>query len=247
MWSTQQKSRVDTLLVPSGEDERLERFAVAWEKLPPKVGTKVETETIGRGKKARKIEKEVYFLSDSLVRPLVADNLARDWPWYKGFVRLFVRTDPVSKRPLWRRLFFEKEGLFEMTQSETMWKDQGEKAVVRAVHEALRRRFGAIATENKGKPGPMKNRMRSEFDRWRLSFTGAKTKEDFRHKLCDLFARAGMLGVLRDEWEAVLPWLTDESRWQLTRDLALLGLASYPKREGEGPSDEVDADEDSRQ
>jgi CRISPR-associated protein Cas8a1/Csx13 len=246
-WSTQQKSRVDTLLVPPGDDTRLDRFDIAWTKLPPRVRTRVVTETSGRGKKATKTEREEHFLANSLVRPLVADNLARARRWYEGFVVLFTRIDPVSKKPLWRRLFFEKEGLYDMTQTPTMWEDRGESAVVRAVHEALRRRFGAIASENKGRIGTMKNRMSGEFDRWRLAFAGAKTADQFRQALCDLFGRAGMNATLRSDWEFVLPWLADTNRWQLTRDLALLGLASYPKRAGEpdaGNEEEDDASSD---
>lgn len=108
-----------------------------------------------------------------------------------------------------------------------LWQDQGEAAIVRAVHEALRRRLGAIAGENKGKQGAMKNRMKGEFDKWRLAFAGAKTADQFRHSICDLFSRAGMNSVLREQWETVIPWLSSHQKWQLSRDLSLLALASY--------------------
>lgn len=144
---------------------------------------------------------------------------------YRGFVNLMTKLDPVSKKPLRLKLFFEKEGLKAMTEM-IAWQNQGESAVVRAVHESLRRRFGAISSENKGKTGMMKNRMTGEFDKWRLAFAGAKTADQFRHSLCDLFARSGMNSVLREKWESVLPWLST-GPWQLTRDLALLALASY--------------------
>ena len=72
----------------------------------------------------------------------------------------------------------------------------------------------------------MKKRFAGEYDRWRLAFAGAKTPEQFRHALCDLLSRAGVYPVLQGEWQRLLPMLSDE-RWELTRDLALLGLASY--------------------
>lgn len=224
-WASQQKSRVDTLHIPAADDERLRQFEIALQELPPRVATAIRKQSVGRGKKAVTTERTEHFWSDSIVRPMVADNLARNQPWYRGFINLMTKLDPVSKKPLRLRLFFEKEGLKAMTEK-IAWQDQGEIAVVRAVHESLRRRFGAIASENKGKLGTMKNRMTGEFDKWRLAFAGAKTADQFRHSLCDLFARAGMNSVLKEKWESVLPWLST-SRWQLTRDLALLALASY--------------------
>jgi CRISPR-associated protein Cas8a1/Csx13 len=195
------------------------------QELKPRVATVVRKESVGRGKNKVETQRTEHFWSDSIVRPLVADNLARGQPWYRGFVNLMTKLDPVSKKPLRLKLFFEKEGLKAMTEK-IAWQDQGESAVVRAVHESLRRRFGAIASENKGKTGTMKNRMTGEFDKWRLAFAGAKTADQFRHSLCDLFARSGMNSVLREKWESILPWLST-GRWQLTRDLALLALASY--------------------
>jgi CRISPR-associated protein Cas8a1/Csx13 len=224
-WAKQQKSRVDSLSIPSGDDSQLCQFEVAMQELKPRIASIVRNESEGRGKKKVETQRTEHFWSDSIVRPLVADNLARGQPWYCGFVNLMKKLDPVSKKPLRLKLFFEKEGLKAMTEK-IAWQDQGESAVIRAVHESLRRRFGAIAGENKGKIGAMKNRMTGEFDKWRLAFAGAKTADQFRHSLCDLFARSGMNTVLRDKWESILPWLSS-SRWQLTRDLALLALASY--------------------
>ena len=101
-----------------------------------------------------------------------------------------------------------------------------------AVHEAMRLHYGRIASENQGNPGTMKNRMGGEMERWRLAFGGAKTVDQFRHLLCDFFSRGGSNAVLRDRWHGLLGCL-EESRWQLTRDLALLALVSYKGKENE--------------
>jgi len=217
-WASQQKSRVEVTYVPPSGERQLQQFQTALAELPPRiVSPKIRQSNGDSGPK--------YFWADSVVRPLVADNLASGQPWYRGFVGLMRKTDPVTKRPIRDRLVFEKGGLHAMIEKIT-WEDRGESAVVRAVHEALRLRYGRIADENRGNPGTMKNRWRGEYDRWRLAFSGAKTSEQFRHSLCDLFGRAGINRVLRDQWPEVLP-LLDASRWQLTRDLALLALASY--------------------
>ena len=122
------------------------------------------------------------------------------------------------------------------------WEDQGESTVVRAVHTAMRHRFGQIAQENQGNRAAMKNRWNGEYDRRRLAFAGAKTPEQFRHALCDLFSRAGVNAVLQQEWQQILPIL-HASNWQLARDLSLLALASYV---GKG-AEEIATDEDEDQ
>ena len=148
-----------------------------------------------------------------------------------------TKTDPVSKQPIRNKVLFERKGLNQMI-NEIEWQDRGESTVVRAVHEAMRRRYGKIASENKGKAGAMKNRMSGEYDRWRLAFAGAKTPDQFRKAICDLFSRAGVTPVLQSEWEGLLPML-DTVNWQQTRDLSLLALASYS---GKG-SDDVAAEQ----
>jgi CRISPR-associated endonuclease/helicase Cas3 len=233
-WASKQKSRVATLSVPPGDDLRLDRFAKALALLPPRVVTRtVEGGGGPRGRKGVPTRAEA-FRADSGVRPLVAENLALGRPWYAGFVRLMTALD-ANGRPLRDRLRFERKGLHAMTATEnpSMWDHDREAALVRAVHEALRCRYGQIAGENKGNPVAMKKRFGAEYDRRRLAFAGAKTADQFRNALCDLFSRAGNNRVLRECWADVLPLLADR-QWQLARDLALLALASYS---GQGPDD----------
>lgn len=239
-WASQQKSRVRTMIVPPGDERTLERFEVALAELPPRLKSRSVKTGEGRGRKKPGVQKTEWFWVDSVLRPLVADNLAQGRPWYAGFTRLFTATDPTSNRPLHDRLLFEKEGMHAMIKK-VPWEDRGESTVVRAVHEALRRRYGRIAKENKGRAGAMKNRWQAEYDRWRLVFAGAKTADQFRRAFCDLLSRAGVNPVLQEEWPDLLPMLAP-SRWQLTRDLALLALASY-KREGAQELDQSDQSE----
>lgn len=112
---------------------------------------------------------------------------------------------------------------------EIRWDHPGEESIVRAVHEALRCRYGRIASENTKNPAAMKKRMAREYERLRLAFSGAKTADTLRHALADLWSRAGSNSVLKEIWPQVLPMLAGD-KWQLTRDLALLGLASYQGR-----------------
>jgi CRISPR-associated protein Cas8a1/Csx13 len=232
-WASQQKSRVATIYVPPGDDRRLDRFGRALAHLPPRVAVRTVREVTGRGRQKRVTEHPESFRTDSIVRPLIAENLALGRPWYAGFVRLMTRIDPANGKPYRDRLSFERKGLHDMIADETMWDEAGESVLVRAVHEALRSRYGQIADENKTNPVAMKNRFSGEYDRWRLAFAGAKTADQFRKALCDLFSRAGNNPVLKKSWSDLLPMLRANT-WQHARDLALLGLCSY---QGRGESD----------
>lgn len=195
-------------------DPKLEQFEICMKALTPPGPEKNESGE--------------YFWPRSRVRPLVADNLVAGRRWYTGFTRLMTAQDPISGKPIRHHLQFERRGLHTMTH-EIQWGHVGEEVIVRAVHEALRCRYGQIASENEGNPGAMKNRMAREYERQRLALAGCKTADAVRHALADLWSRAGSNKVLREAWRQVLPMLAD-SRWQLTRDLALLALASYRGR-----------------
>lgn len=172
-----------------------------------------------------------HFWPKSYVRPLIADNLASGHPWYAGFTRLMTAQDQLTGNPIRNYLSFERKGLHAMTK-EIRWEQPGEETVVRAVHEAVRCRYGRIAAENVKNPVARKNRMKREYERLRLGFAGSKTADSLRHALTDLWSRAGSNSVLKEAWPQVLPMLSG-NKWQLTRDLALLALASYQGRDQE--------------
>jgi CRISPR-associated protein Cas8a1/Csx13 len=236
-WASQQKSRVATIRVPPGDDKLLDRFDRALAHLPPRIAVRTVRETTGRGKQRTVTDRRESFRTDSIVRPLIAENLALGRPWYAGFVRLMTRINPASGKPYRTQLSFERQGLHAMISDDTMWDTAGEPTVVRAVHEALRKRYGRIAEENKNNPAAMRNRFAGEYDRWRLAFAGSKTADQFRKALCDLFSRAGSNPILQKCWQDVLPMLRAQN-WQHARDLALLALCSYQGR-GEPAADDA--------
>lgn len=230
-WASQQKSRVATIYVPPTTDGLLERFERALRHLAPRIVTRVVKESTGRGKNKSFVERREAFRADSIVRPLIAENLALGRPWYSRFVDLMTKRNPATDKPFRDQLLFERKGLHAMIADATMWDSDGEKTVVRAVHEALRNRYGQIADENKTNPAAMKNRFQGEYDRWRLAFAGSKSADQFRNALCDLFSRAGRNAVLQKSWQEVLPLLRAKT-WQHARDLALLALCSYESQTG---------------
>lgn len=246
-WASQQKSRVATIHVAHGEKNVLDRFERALALLPPRVIVRTVKETVGRGKKRSVIERSEAFRTDSVVRPLIAENLARGRPWYADFGRLMTKTNPATNKPFRQYLSFERKGLNTMISDRTMWDHDGEPLVVKAVHEAIRQSLGRIREETDGEQveaqgrKPPSQATKNRWDRFReklrLDLAGAKTHSQLRFALADLFSRGGSNSVLRNGWESVLPVIRND--WQLARDLSLLALASYG-RKGEPASDADD-------
>lgn len=228
-WASQQKSRVATIQVPPGDDNLLDRYERAAQHLPPKIKTRTVKESTGKGRSKVITERQESFRTDSIVRPLIAENLALGRKWYTGFVKLMTKINPATDKPYRESLTYERGGLHAMIVDDKMWDTVGERLVVQSVHEALRGRYAQIAGENKTNSVAMKNRFEGEYDRWRLAFAGSKTPDQFRKALCDLFSRAGRNAVLQKQWSDVLPMLRADN-WQHARDLALLALCSYQGR-----------------
>jgi CRISPR-associated protein Cas8a1/Csx13 len=237
-WASQQKSRVATVHVArvSPDDKMLDRFARALQHLPNRIVTQTIKESSGRGRYKTTIERQESFRSESVIRPLIAENLALGRPWYAGFTELMFKVNPATDKPYRNQLPFERKGLHAMIADSNMWNLEGEKLVVQAVHEAIRMRYGQIADENKTNPVAMRNRMESFRERLRLDLAGAKTEAHARFALMDLFSRGVTNSVLRAGWERVLPVIRED--WQLARDLGLLALASYVGRGGPGDSNQ---------
>ena len=213
-------------------DAALDQFEIAMRVLPPLL--------------PRQNKKGEYFWPRSYIRPFVAENLASSRPWFTGFSRLMIAQDS-SNKPIRSSLYLERKGLFTMIQ-EITWDAPGEEIIVRAVHEAMRCRYGRIAAENTQNLAAMKKRMTREYERQRLAFVGAKTADALRYALADLWSRAGSNSVLRGVWPQILPLLNNE-KWQVSRDLALIALASYQGKEQENvdPTEAEEIDETEEQ
>jgi CRISPR-associated protein Cas8a1/Csx13 len=234
-WASQQKSRVGSLYVPKvhPDDKMLDRFQRAWDRLPARIVTRTIKKQSGKGKSKRATEHLESFRADSVIRPLVAENLALGRRWYAGFQKLMTKINPATEKPYRDSLRFEHKGLNDMISDTKMWDEAGERFVVQAVHEAISSRLGQIRAETDGESSnPLsqatKNRWQRFRDKLRLDLAGAKTEAHVRFVLTDLFSRGNANSVLRKHWAAVLPVVRKD--WQLARDLGLLALASYSGR-----------------
>jgi CRISPR-associated protein Cas8a1/Csx13 len=197
-------------------DRRLEQYACAVAALPSRVLINAE----GRSSWV-----------DSVIRPLIADNIALGHVWYQNFTRLMTALDHFG-RPIRHSLRFEQGGLQEMMNHPSATGD-AENVLVCAIHRAVHNNLGRIRQETDG-ARPLSQATRNRWERFRerlrLSLVGARTADQCRNAICTLFGNAGTLDELRTGWRLLLPMFGDR-RWQLTRDLALLALASYSRPE----------------
>lgn len=233
-WAKQQKSRVATIHVPAGDKKILSRFERAIACLPPRIITHVEHQE--------------SFRADSVIRPLIAENLALGRKWYAGFSGLMTKTNPATDKPYRNHIPSERKGLHDMISDSTMWDQEGESLVVQAVHEAIRQSLGRIRQDTDGQAAKhlsqaTKKRWERFREKLRLDLAGAKTSSQLRFALSNLFSRGGSNAVLQKAWKKVLPVI--RSDWQLARDLGLLALASYAGRGETDPDVEAKSNSNS--
>lgn len=221
-WARQQKSRVATLSVGWLADDLLDLYATVANELPTRI------RLTGKGDGVNE-DGAGFFPARSALRAFLTDNIASGRHWFAGFATAATGGKNARFIHYYRErdnlgaLYFEeRKGLAAMLKH----LEEAEQALVNSVHLALRNRFGAIASEAEGNTATMKNRFKGERERWRLAFAGAKTCEQIRAALADLWSRAGANKELQAHWKEVLPLLR-EGNWQAARDLALVGLASY--------------------
>lgn len=224
-WASQQKSRVQHIHTDAIQESALDVYAVCASSLPARVRV-----VAAKGKRP-----ESSFTVASSLRGFVCDNLAGGLPWHHEFASARDRKD--RDRFLHYRWASDNSGALRPDDVEGLRKmverlEDAELVLVRSVHTALRKRFASIAEETRENPAARRNRWNRESERVRLAFSGAKTRDQVRFALADLWSRAGSIAELQDGWVAVLP-LLDEARWRTARDLALVALASYKGRSKE--------------
>jgi CRISPR-associated protein Cas8a1/Csx13 len=211
-WNQKQKCRIATTHVSAEGDIVLDRFERALSWLPPRL---------------REVGEHDAYWVDSAIRPMIAENLGLNRNWYRDFVQLY--------RSSRENLAIDCKGLNAMTADDLML-DSAERTVVRAVHNALRARFREIGKLYQDRPKLKKSKFKDESEKLGRQFAGAMTAEQFRKLLCDLFRRAGPNSELQQHWQQLVPMLRVD-KWELTRDLALIGICSYrPSEESNSKS-----------
>lgn len=202
-WATQQKTRTD-LYVVEADAQICHNYQVCRNWLVDKT---VEG-------------KDGNFVASSFARELIADNLARDQPWYTGIA------DKANSNALFQRLVYERGGLYQVIQR--IDSDEQEKLFVKVCHEAIKFTYGQVAGNTKTGDKPNFEKVTV---RLRTGLGRCKNAASFREFITDFWSRAGRLPTLQANWQNLMKFVMEDSQWKRARDLALLALASYPGKE----------------
>jgi CRISPR-associated protein Cas8a1/Csx13 len=210
-WSTQQKTRTD-LYVVEAKAEICDKYQVCCDNF---------SDGVVAGK-------DGGFVASSFARELIADNLAKSKPWYSGL------SEKVNSKELFDRLTYEKKGLYAMVQKADSENEKLEKLFVEAFHEALYFIYGQIKqqVEDKGGSPEFQKELRNslfkrEAGKIRSELVRARRAEKLREFLVRFFTQAGRVPKLKEHWTELMQMAMGRGDWKLTRDLALLALASY--------------------
>ena len=161
------------------------------------------------------------FITTSIVRELIAENLAKGFPWWHSF------THAVRSKELFKFVSYEKRGLQAMVKN-AQWNEQAQILFVKACHQALLQIYGKLYSRGKEREYIQIER---ENERIRSGLIRCLNSEDFRHfTIANFWTKAGNNSILDDYWEELMPLTTKPDNWKLARDLALLSLASYKSK-----------------
>ncbi|MGK7894183.1 MAG: type I-MYXAN CRISPR-associated Cas8a1/Cmx1, partial [Xenococcus sp. (in: cyanobacteria)] len=181
--------------------------------------------------------KDGNFIVSSIVRELITENLAKDFPWWHNFALA------VRDKDLFKLISYEKEGLQQMVRN-TDWDEESQKIFVKACHRALYQIRGKLSGRAKENEYVQFDR---ENERIRSGLIRCQNSEDFRHFMtANFWSKGGIISILADHWEELMPLTTKPENWKLARDLALLALASY-KNPKESDDKNNSASSDTRQ
>jgi CRISPR-associated protein Cas8a1/Csx13 len=248
-WNKMQKMRSDVIVLNMNEIEAknpdLTRFEVAMLEIAPRVvcpkqdqnvvpRNKEDTSKKKRTPKNPNPERPSGFWVESVVRPLVAENLAMNRPWYHNFRSLLVGSSDSKFEQRVRQLEYERKGLQAMIDEE--WPDTDAEQFVRSIHECMKRRYEYLQSQYQYKTNrtAFDQKKKQQFQKWMFSIINARTPNDFRKAIGEIWIRS-MIGnedlnsnsVLIFHWSKILPKFKDPNGWMLMRDVALLALASF--------------------
>jgi CRISPR-associated protein Cas8a1/Csx13 len=198
-------------------------------------------------------------------RGRIADNLVLDRPWYADLFaplswdrpRLEEEREKSHQRPgqkgktssierLWfKSLSYQRRPLMELIQEDEMWDSEEERTLVEVFWDTLRSLYRQEAEAAKrGGSRSVEKRFEHLYEDIYRVLMRSKTRNLLRSTLSELFAKGGRRGrqpSIQQNSATVWNLIDDPHDWKRARDLCLLALATYRKREGD-PWGEPDED-----
>ncbi len=239
-WNKKQKIRTGVVTILTADENLSRRFDAAMRHLPRRhtFNPKPTEHEVTRNGKDIKVKNAEQIWIDSVVRPLIANNLASRRHWCHGFWRL------CADRRSREALNYERKGLQAMTKELTIAEKaqiDSERTFIRAIHRAIYIARGKIYGDTMGAEAARNKVPASESvkKRWenlateiRVRLLQAKTRSLVQTAIAKLLARAGVIQELRDrEACEFVHQFVFHTNPDTARNLALYALASYQRPE----------------
>jgi len=155
------------------------------------------------------------------IRIVMADNLTRNKPWWYN---LF---DQLSEHNALFEYKKYQELMIVMTDR-TQWDEKSELLFIRACHEALRKVYAKEFSRVGENEVARIDRINQQFI---TRLKQCHNSDKFRSFLADFFGKAGHVSILEKHLEELYPITRGITDWKVSRDLFLIALASYKKKE----------------
>jgi len=237
-WNKKQKMRTRVIAIRMADEELARRFDDAMRHLPRRhsLNLKATEHEVTRNGKDIKVKNYEQIWIDSVVRPLIANNLASGRHWCHEFWR--VCADRQSREAL----RYERKGLQAMAKELTVAEKgqiENERTFIRAMHRAIymtrgkiyRDTMGEAAARNRRPASPsVKKRWENLATEIRVRLLQAKTRSLIQTAISKLLARTGVIQELKDrEACEFVHQFVFHTNPDTARNLALYALASYQK------------------
>ncbi|MBD2359776.1 type I-MYXAN CRISPR-associated Cas8a1/Cmx1 [Anabaena minutissima FACHB-250] len=163
--------------------------------------------------------KNQHCLLPSLIKGIIANNLAMGWPWWANWIS-FIKNNKSFKQ-----FTDEYTGINQMIQ-DSEWEIEAQKLFIQACHEALRKIYAKIYSRTKEGEYAQIER---ENTRILSQLKRCTNADNFRKFIAEFWGRAGQIAILEEHWMELLPLTTGIGNWKVARDLTFIAMASYPK------------------
>ncbi|MCL6445676.1 MAG: type I-MYXAN CRISPR-associated Cas8a1/Cmx1, partial [Alicyclobacillus sp.] len=177
----------------------------------------------------------------SVVMPMrerIAENVLSGRSWYLGFSEYVVGERGALLRR-WRK------GLMNLVADRRLWDDEAKHMFVELIQQAVSNRYGQVNSRVEQVGADRGRAFEREYQRMVLDFAHCRSQEMFRQTLVRFIAQThprlkrdtDAVGYL--ERDLLLRFAIQEQDWREVRDLCLLAIATYRRREDE--SDRIES------
>lgn len=237
-WSSNQTPRTDVWDISIDRDD-LQRFHAMWRTFANKVVVH------DNGDAKRKKDSAPYTVYRCRFRGLVADNLSHNREWLEGFSDYLA--DPPAKggktpkNQAYEEIRIYREEVMNMVNDPLWWKDQRYRPFILSFQKGLQMHYAHLYEWCLRVGRNFNEKINAEADSIRFSLMRCRTPQAVRAIVVKyLGGKNPVAEKYRDEINSLM---TNPKNWRIVRDMAVMAIASYSKKEKETQSTEENGKE----